>query len=58
MQLALGIALMVKSGFFITVFQYVTAVILAYGAILMFVQAFQLRKIKGAMFVLSRYLPA
>ena len=51
--LAVGIALMVASGFFIGVFQYVVGVILAYGAILMFVQAFMLRKEKGALMILS-----
>ncbi len=52
-QIILGVALIVKSNFFITVFQYVTGVILAYGALLMFMHSFSLRKNKGIMFVLS-----
>ncbi len=52
-QLALGTALIVKADFFITAFQIITAIILAYGAIVMLCHAIALRKIKGPMFVLS-----
>lgn len=38
-ELAFGIALIAASGFFITVFQYIIGVILAYGAITMFINA-------------------
>ena len=52
-QLALGVALIVRPDFFITVSQYVTGVLLVYGAILMYCRAVSLRKKKGPTFVLS-----
>ena len=53
LQFAFGAALVIKSGFFIDVFQVITGVILIYGAILMFIHAFKLRVYKGVMFALS-----
>ena len=52
-QLAVGIAILVKTDFFIDFFQIIAAVLMIYGCILMFVQAFDLRKEKGARFVAS-----
>lgn len=51
--LAAGVALIVRSDIFINAFQYITGVILIYGAILMFAQAYTLRHEKGPMFVFS-----
>ena len=51
--LAAGVALIVKSDFFISVFQYITGVILIYGAILMFAHAYTLRREKGPLFLFS-----
>ena len=53
LQLAAGIAILVKTDFFIDFFQIISAVLMIYGCILMFVQAFDLRKEKGARFVTS-----
>ncbi|MBR2789417.1 MAG: DUF308 domain-containing protein [Eggerthellaceae bacterium] len=50
-DLALGIALIVQSDFFISLFQIVVGVILLYGSVLLFIQAIQLREIRGFFFV-------
>ena len=52
-QLLLGIALIVKPGLFLQIFQFVVAVLLVYGACLMFVQAMLLRHLKGFFFFTS-----
>ena len=52
-ELAIGIALIVKSDFFIEFFNIVLAIMLAYGAILMFAQAVITKEHKGLFFVLS-----
>ena len=49
-QLVAGVILIVKSNFFVSVFQYITAVLLLYGCILLFRQAYKLREQKGTMF--------
>ena len=53
LQIAGGIALIIRPDFFITVFQYVTGVLILYGAVLMFAQAVRLRREKGALFAAS-----
>lgn len=52
-ELAIGIAFIVKSDFFIEFFNIVLAIMLAYGAILMLAQAIITREHKGVFFVLS-----
>ncbi len=52
-QIALGAALILRADFFIGIFQIVTGVLLLYGSILMFVQAFLLRRTRGVLFVLA-----
>lgn len=52
-QIALGIALIIASDFFISLFFVVAGIILVYGALLMFIRAFQLLKVKGWLFALS-----
>lgn len=52
-MLVLGIALIVKADFFIEFFNVVLAIMLIYGAILMFAQAIMLKDEKGLMFILS-----
>lgn len=53
LQLAAGIILLVKSDFFVSFFQYVTAALLLYGCFLLFRQAYKLRAQKGTMFTAS-----
>lgn len=50
-QLLLGVVVIVQSGFFISLFQIVAGVILLYGSVLLFIQAIQLREIRGFFFV-------
>lgn len=50
---AFGLALVIKPSFFVTAFQVITGIILAYGAILMLIHAYKLRKVKGTMFIMS-----
>ncbi|MBQ6172689.1 MAG: DUF308 domain-containing protein [Clostridia bacterium] len=52
-QIAIGAAFIFASDFFISVFHYVIAFILLYGAIMMFINAFNLRKVFGMMFMAS-----
>ena len=52
-QAGIGAALMVAPEFFIAVFQFIAAVLLIYGAVLMFIQAYRLRKERDVMFTLS-----
>ena len=52
-QLAAGLALILASDLFVSVFFVITGLILAYGAFMMFVRAIQLRRIKGVMFIMS-----
>jgi len=52
-QLGVGIAIVVKTDFFIDFFQIISAVLMIYGCILMLVQAFDLRKTKNARFTAS-----
>ena len=52
-QIALGVALIVKPGFFISLFQIVVGVILVYGSLLMVTRAFRLREVRGPLFTLS-----
>lgn len=52
-QVAIGVALIVKADMFIEFFNVVLAIILAYGAVLMFAQAIMLKHIRGPLFVLS-----
>ena len=52
-QLVLGFALIIESAFFISLFQIVVGVILIYGSLLMLIHAFNLRYVRGVMFVLS-----
>lgn len=52
-QLAAGIILILQAGFFVEIFFVVTGLLLAYGAILMFVRLIQLRRVKGPMFYFS-----
>ena len=49
-QLAVGIAILIKTDFFIDFFQIIAAVLMIYGCILMLVQAYDLRKEKNARF--------
>ena len=53
LQLGCGIALIAASDFFITVFQYITGIILVYGAIVMLVQAYRSRGEKKSKMILS-----
>lgn len=53
LQLILGVALIAASDFFITVFQYVVAICLAYGAILLFRQVLALRAAGGPTLILA-----
>lgn len=50
---AFGLAVVIKPSLFINIFQIITGVILVYGAILMLIHAFKLRKEKGPMFIMS-----
>ena len=52
-QIALGVALIVKPEFFINVFQIFVAIIMLYGCILMFIHAYQIRSEKGIVYWLS-----
>ena len=52
-EIPLGIALIIKSDFFITAFQFITGIILIYGSGLMFIRAFALRREKGPIFAAS-----
>ena len=52
-QLAAGLVLILAADFFVEIFFVVTGLLLAYGAILMFVRMIQLRRIKGSMFYFS-----
>ena len=52
-QLAIGIVLIIWADLFVRFFFIVTGLILAYGAILMFVRLIQLRRVKGPMFYFS-----
>ena len=52
-QLAAGIILILQADFFVEIFFVVTGLLLAYGAILMFVRLIQLRRVKGPMFYFS-----
>lgn len=51
--LAAGFTLIIAADFFVEIFFVVTGLILAYGAILMFVRMIQLRKVRGPMFFFS-----
>ena len=53
LQIAIGCALIFASDFFIAFFTYITAFILLYGAIMMFINAYNLRKVFGMMFMFS-----
>lgn len=53
LQLVAGIILIEKSDFFVGFFQYITAILLLYGCILLFWQAYKLREEKGTMFTAS-----
>ena len=53
LQIAIGCALIFASDFFISFFHFITAFILLYGAIMMFINAFNLRKVFGMMFMIS-----
>ena len=55
LQLAVGIVLIIASDFFVKLFFIVTGLLLAYGAILMFVRMIQLRRVKGPMFYFSMF---
>ncbi|MBO4501795.1 MAG: DUF308 domain-containing protein [Clostridia bacterium] len=50
---AFGLALVIKPSFFVTAFQVITGIILVYGAILMLIHAYKLRKVKGTMYIMS-----
>lgn len=52
-QIALGISMIVKPDFYINVFQILTAIIMLYGCILMFIHAYKLKSEKGAIYILS-----
>ena len=51
--IALGCSIIFNPDIFISILQYVIAVILLYGALLMFINAFQLRKVFGMMLIAS-----
>ncbi len=53
LQIAIGCVLIFASDFFISFFHYITAFILLYGAIMMFINAYNLRKVFGMMFMVS-----
>ena len=52
-QMVLGFALIIKPDVFINLFQIVVGVVLIYGSLLLFINAYRLRKIRGTFFVLS-----
>lgn len=52
-QMAFGLALIAASDFFISLFFIITGIVLIYGAFLMFLRAFQLRSVGGAMLIMS-----
>lgn len=52
-QIAVGCAFIFASDFFISFFHYIIAFILLYGAVMMFINAFNLRKVFGMMFLAS-----
>ena len=52
-MLVLGLAFIFRSTFFIGAFQFVTGILLLYGAFLMLTQAWMLRGQKGKLFTLS-----
>ncbi len=53
LQIAVGCAFIFASDFFITVFHYIIACILLYGSVLLFINAFNLRKVFRMMFLCS-----
>lgn len=52
-ELAVGVAMIIKSQFFINLFAVVAGVILSFGAILMLTQAYIIRKEGGAMPIIA-----
>ncbi len=52
-QIAFGIVMIIESEFLAGLFFIIAGIILMYGSLLMFIRAFQFRKEKGALFVLS-----
>ena len=54
--LGFGIALIAVPSFFIRIYQYITGAVLIYGAILLFIQSYRMRDVKGSRFILSTIL--
>ena len=53
LAIAGGIIILIRRDFFVQSFQILSAVIMLYGAVLMFINAARLRKVKGVFFILS-----
>ncbi len=52
-ELLLGFAILINSNFFISIFQVVIGILLICGGIVMFIRAFDLRNVRGSVFVLA-----